>query len=254
MTGSRKSTVTSKSVILFHGDKGGVGKSWTCSIFLDWLVKCKLPVTLVDGDTRNPDVSRMFSDLMPTLNANLRIHDGWMDLTDFMMKYPDKTIVVSMPAGIGTELRKEFSQFIQIIHWLERTLSMFWIINRLPDSVNLLNEAMQVMGTNLRGKVVVKNLFFGEASKFSRWDNSETKKHFEEASGITVVLTELHERTVDKLFADNENIMPFTMAAMPLHEAEKSPHGLTPSENMELIVWLQENHKTFDQLRELLVI
>src|SRR5260363_128286 len=92
MTGSRKSTVTSKSVILFHGDKGGVGKSWTCSIFLDWLVKCKLPVTLVDGDTRNPDVSRMFSDLMPTLNANLRIHDGWMDLPDLMMKYPDKRL------------------------------------------------------------------------------------------------------------------------------------------------------------------
>src|SRR5260364_264751 len=146
MTGSRKSTVTSKSVILFHGDKGGVGKSWTCSIFLDWLVKCKLPVTLVDGDTRNADVSRMFSDLMPRLNANLRIHDGWMDLTDFMLKCRDKTVVVSMPAGIGTELRKELSQFIQITHPLERTLTMFRIINRRPDSVNLLNEAMQVMG------------------------------------------------------------------------------------------------------------
>src|SRR5260364_63227 len=139
MTGSRKSTVTSKSVILFHGDKGGVGKSWTCSIFLDWLVKCKLPITLRNRDKPKSKCSAIVLDLMPTLNANLRIHDGWMDLTDFMMKYPDKTIVVSMPAGIGTELRKEFSQFIQIIHWLERTLSMFWIINRLPDSVNLLN-------------------------------------------------------------------------------------------------------------------
>lgn len=253
MTSSKNPLSTSTSVILFHGDKGGVGKSWTCSIFLDWLVKCKFSIALVDGDTRNPDVSRMFSDLMPILNANLRIHDGWMDLTDFMMKHPDKIIVISTPAGIGTELSREFSQFIRTINLLDRALSMFWIMNRLPDSVNLLNEAMQVMGTNLRNKIVVKNLFFGEANKFSRWDNSEAKQRFEEAGGITVALTELHERTVDKLFADNGNIMPFTMAVMPIKEAEKSPHGLTPSENMELMTWLQNNHKTFDRLRERLI-
>src|SRR5260363_121572 len=116
MTGSRKSTVTSKSVILFHGDKGGVGKSWTCSIFLDWLVKCKLPVTLVDGDTRNPDVSRMFSDLMPTLNANLRIHDGWMDLTDFMMKsvrsiHPSCIRRFALSVGIRSENMRDTSGF-----------------------------------------------------------------------------------------------------------------------------------------------
>lgn len=133
-----------------------MGKSTACGLFLDWAVKRQMPVSLVDGDTRNPDVSRMFADSMPTLQANLRIHEGWMDMTDFMMDQTDKAIVISLPAGIGAELRKEAARFCQTVAMLERPLSMFWIINRLPDSVNLLNEAMQVLDGSLASKVVVK--------------------------------------------------------------------------------------------------
>lgn len=245
---------TGKPVIIFHGDKGGVGKSWTCSVFTDFLVKQQIPVALVDGDTRNPDVSRMFGDSIPVSNANLREHDGWMDLTDFMMAHQDKVIVISMPAGIGNELRKEAARFGQTIQMLKRPVSMFWVINRLPDSVNLLNEALAAIGEYLQNKFVVKNLFFGDEGKFSRWDLSETRKRFEKSGGVTVKLTELHERTVDKLYADNDNIMPFSAAVVAVNAADTSPHGLTPSENMELICWLQDNHKTFEVLRPALGI
>lgn len=245
---------TGKPVIIFHGDKGGVGKSWACSVFTDFLVKHQIPVALVDGDTRNPDVSRMFGDSIPVNNANLREHAGWMDLTDFMMEHQDKVIVISMPAGIGNELRKEAPRFVQTIQMLKRPVSMFWVINRLPDSVNLLNEALGAIGEHLQNKFVVKNLFFGDEDKFSRWDLSETRKRFEKSGGVTVKLTELHERTVDKLYADNDNIMPFSAAVVAVNAADKSPHSLTPSENMELICWLQDNHKTFEVLRPALGI
>lgn len=249
MAEAKKPSLTGKPVVLFHGDKGGVGKSTECGLFVDWADKRQIPVALVDGDTRNPDVSRMFADSMPTLQANLRIHDGWMDMTDFMMEQTDKTIVISLPAGIGDEMKRESARFIQTVTSLERPLVMFWVINRLPDSVNLLNEAMKEFEGSLAGKVVVKNLFFGASDKFSRWDSSETRKRFEKSNGITISLSELHERCVDKLFADNENIMPYSAAAVPMKEAARSPHGLTPSENMELLGWLQENHTTFDSLR-----
>lgn len=253
-TDKQQSQDTGKPVIIFHGDKGGVGKSWTCSVFTDFLVKNQIPVALVDGDTRNPDVSRMFGDSIPVSNANLREHAGWMDLTDFMMAHQDKVIVISMPAGIGNELRKEAPRFGQTIQMLRRPVSMFWVINRLPDSVNLLNEALAAISEHLQNKVVVKNLFFGDEDKFSRWDLSETRKRFEKSGGVTVKLTELHERTVDKLYADNDNIMPFSAAVVAVNAADKSPHGLTPSENMELICWLQDNHKTFEVLRPALGI
>ncbi len=243
---------TNKPIIIFHGDKGGVGKSWTCSIFTDWLLKRKISCALVDGDTRNPDVSRMFGDSIPVIPANLRVHDGWMDLMDFMIAHQEEAIIISMPAGIGGDFKREAPRFFETAKMLNRPVFMFWVINRLPDSINLLNEAMSVSGDKLAGKVVVKNLFFGDAEKFSRWDNSETRKKFEADGGQTICLTELHERTVDKLFADNENIMPFSVAAVPIQDANKSAHKLTPSENIELVMWVQENHHSFDQFQQLL--
>ncbi|APA90244.1 hypothetical protein BJG93_34590 (plasmid) [Paraburkholderia sprentiae WSM5005] len=245
---------TGKPVFILHGDKGGVGKSTYACVLVDWLLKREVPSALVDGDTRNPDVSRMFADAMPTTQANLRIHEGWMDLTDFMMQHPDRAVVISLPAGIGEELKREGARFLQTVKMLERPLVMFWVINRLPDSVNLLNEAMKVMESGLTGKVVVKNLFFGDSDKFSRWESSATKQRFEQSGGVTVSMSELHERTVDKLFADNDNIMPFSHAAVPVREAHTSPHKLTPSENMELVTWVSENHKTLDGLRGLLTL
>ncbi|MBN3815222.1 P-loop NTPase [Paraburkholderia sp. Se-20369] len=245
---------TGKPVIILHGDKGGVGKSTYACVLADWMLKREIPAALVDGDTRNPDVSRMFADSMPTTQANLRIHEGWMDLVDFTMAHPDRAVVISLPAGIGEELKREGGRFLQTIKMLERPLIMFWVINRLPDSVNLLNEAMKVMEPGLTGKVVVKNLFFGEADKFSRWESSTTKQRFEQTGGVTITMPELHERTVDKLFADNDNIMPFSHAAVPVKEAQTSPHKLTPSENMELVTWSAENHKTLDGLRGLLAL
>lgn len=241
-----KQPKTGRPVFIFHGDKGGVGKSWTCSVFTDWLLKRKVPLALVDGDTRNPDVSRMFADSVPAINANLRVHEGWMDLTDFMIAHQDEAIIISLPAGIGGDFKREAPRFFDTVEMLNRPVSMFWVINRLPDSVNLLGEAMSVVGDKLSAKIVVKNLFFGDEDKFSRWDNSLTRKKFEAAGGQTIVLSELHERTVDKLFADNENIMPFTHAVVPVQEISKSAHKLTPSENMELMMWLQENHRRYD--------
>src|SRR5436305_1132812 len=125
-------------VIICHGDKGGVGKSVMCSVICDWLGKSNINFALVDGDTRNPDVARMFKSTAPVAELNLRTHDGWMDLTDFMSEHTERVIVISMPAGIGEELSKEGATFVNTIKLLDRPMNLFWIINRLPDSVNLL--------------------------------------------------------------------------------------------------------------------
>lgn len=250
----KEQTVSVPPIIFFDGDKGGVGKSWACCVFADWLQKRGISAAIVDGDTQNPDVDRMFADSMPVLKANLRAHEGWMDLTDYMFEQQDKTIVVSLPAGIGADFRREAPKFFETVKQLHRPVSMFWVINRLPDSINLLSEALDVLGDQLKSRFVIKNLFFGNEDKFSRWENSETKKRFEKMGGNTICMSELHERTVDKLFADPTNVMPFSSAVVPVQEAAKSAHNLTPSENMELIVWLQENHRVYDQIRPALAI
>jgi hypothetical protein len=232
-------------IVFIDGDKGGVGKSAACSALADWCIARNIPIAVVDGDARNPDVGRMFDQLVPVGHANLRVHDGWMDLMDFVHANMDRTIMISMPAGIGSELSKEAHKFMRMSKDLGRNVGLVWVINRTIDSVNLLNPALTALGEDLKAKFVLKNLFFGEAEKFRRWDDSNTKKKFESSGGLTLPFAELHERVMDKLFADVGNIMPYSAAAVPMKEFQNSPHKLSPSENVELHTWLQENEKTF---------
>jgi hypothetical protein len=171
-----------------------------------------------------------------------------MDLTDFMAENADRPLVVSMPAGIGGDFMREANTFFQMAELLDRPVSMFWVINRLPDSVNLLAQTLEAVGTRLSTKIVVKNLFFGDEEKFSRWDNSAVRKRFESSGGKTIGLQELHERVVDKLFADTESVMTFSDSVVPIKEASTSPFKLSPSENMELFSWLQSNDAVFAPL------
>lgn len=239
-------------VLLFDGDKGGVGKSTACGAFADWAIAQGIPVAIADGDSRNPDVARIFDGIVPTIRINLRLHEGWMDMIDFVQANPDKAIFVSMPAGVGSEMEYEAPRFLREIAEYDRSgISLVWVINRTQDSVNLLNSTMKAFGENsLTSKFVLKNLFFGAEDKFGRWDTSNTKKVFEKSGGMTASMAELHERTMDKLFADSDKIVPYTQALVSPKEIANSVHGLSPSEATELREWLRENANTFKAMAE----
>jgi hypothetical protein len=123
---------------------------------------------------------------------------------------------------------------------VSRSIALFWVINRTPDSVILLNQALSAIGQALSHKVVFKNLFFGEAEKFRRWDGSEIRRAFEAADGMVQSFPELHERVMDKLFAKGDLLMPYSEANVPVSDFASSQHGLTASECIELSTWLKE--------------
>ena len=76
-------------IILFHGDKGGVGKSFAASVYLDReLVAGRAPI-VIDSDVRNPDTMRMFQDHLECKQIDLAAHGGWMELYDVMEDNPD---------------------------------------------------------------------------------------------------------------------------------------------------------------------
>lgn len=236
------------SIVFFDGDKGGVGKSVVCGAYADWLMMAEKPVVIVDGDSRNPDVGRIFEGVLPICYANLHLHDGWMDMIDFVHEHHDKTIVISMPAGVGRELKQETTRLNTVANNLSMRLHLVWVINRTLDSVNLLNSALESWAGQLSSKTVIKNLFFGEPDKFRRWEDSRTKTSFVKDGGQVYNFSELHERVMDKLFSDPDKIMPYSSAAAELRDFQNSPHKLTASENIELVTWLEENKHMFGSL------
>lgn len=60
------------SVHFFHGDKGGVGKSFIAQSFVDWLHTRNITPLVVDSDLRNPDLARMFPDVAVAVNLRQR--------------------------------------------------------------------------------------------------------------------------------------------------------------------------------------
>lgn len=231
---------------LFHGDKGGIGKSMCCNCYVDALLwhPDKLPPTalrtevlLVDADTRNPDVGRVYRDYLPVEYIDLKQHDGWMHLLDLLEQDQDREIVVSLPAGIGQYLEKEADLLTEALQTLGHKLVVYWPINRLKDSVILLREFMATPLMKQAWHVnVIMNGFFGEKDKFNRWLDSKTRADFLMHFGAAEsYLPELHHRVIDAVTG------PFSQAT-----------DLKYSVQIELERWIKTNYDLFFNQRSLI--
>lgn len=227
-------------IIISHGDKGGVGKSMIASAIADYLKIKGEQVAIIDADTQNPDVDRMFGKFLPCAQMNLRSDNGWMEVMDFVERHPGHTIVISTPAGIGEQMKDDIPRFAAFLADLDTPAEMelWWTINLLPDAVNLLNDAYKSYGKYFTRTRVVRNLFhsMSDARQFIFWDESTLKPKLEKSGGMTINFPALHLRVMSKLF-NPENIMPFSDA---IDASVGEAVGLTASERFKLKDWFRE--------------
>lgn len=202
---------------LFHGDKGGVGKSFCCCSYIDALISQGRSdeVLVVESDTRNPDVARMFQSYLPVRKVDLKKHEGWMQLIDIMAQDPNREVVVSLPAGVGHQLEKESDYLVYVLSQLEHPLRVFWPINRMKDSLILLRSFLNtsVAASALRIEVIMNGVF-GEKEQFTRWLESKTRQEFLQLKQAgEFYLPELHCRVVDDVsgpFSQSIKDLPFS--------------------------------------------
>ena len=229
--------------ILVHGDKGGVGKSFVAQAIADYLLDRGERVAVIDADTANPDVSRMFASYVPAAEANVRSENGWMDVMDFVLKHRGHTIIMNTPAGIGEFMKQDMASFTEFLRDQDAPIEMelWWTLNLQHDSVNLLAKANDAYGQYFTRIRVVCNLHFAGGNKdhdgpFLLWNESSLKTRMEKANGMTIYFPGLHVRVVQKVFAPDK-IMPFSMAQdAALGEAV----GLEQSERWKLNKWRSE--------------
>ncbi|WP_207002578.1 hypothetical protein [Trinickia mobilis] len=233
-------TTFDQRVFLFHGDKGGVGKSFSHHVFVDSALAAGVPMAVIEADTRNPDVIRVFEGVTDCQMINLRRDDGWMDVIDFIKAHPDQHIAISLPAGIGEAMQKEFVDFCRFLKLKvpgKPEVVMFWTINLFADSVNLLYDTYKALGEHVSKIVVVRNLIFGDPSMFFLWDESPLKADLElRGVALTISLPALHLRVTSKLFADPTGVMPLSRAVQ-----NPQAFNLLPSEQFKL-----ETYVNFD--------
>jgi len=178
------------SIFLSHGDKGGCGKTVTCLAMIDWLVLMatdRPQPLIIDADPRNPDISRDVQNYLEAARLDLREHTDWMDLLDIVHRDPKRNIAINLPAGIGTAMGREAPHFLETVKKeLQVPVHMFFTIDRGRDSVNLFKISMEHMLRYLTTVAVVRNLYFGSAENFKRWNDDPERPGFE-ARGVKTI-------------------------------------------------------------------
>ena len=126
--------------------------------------------------------------------CNLDAEEGYIKLCNTIEASKDAYVVVNTAARSGNGMLKHGGILTDTAKELKRELIMLWPINRQRDSLELLSEFLDI-AEGYKATYAVKNTYFGEPTKFARYDNSKTKTR---VTG-TVVFPELNDLLADKI-------------------------------------------------------
>lgn len=190
-------------VWLVAGNKGAAGKSVLAKSLAEWLNFNELPVTIVEGDRRTPDVAAVYATeaqaceahlTLPCRQFDLQVEDGWPEFSDFLCT-PDEDgvlvsghVVTNLPDAITDRAMLYWERFVHLVQAYGFQVRVMFVMNTLPDGLHFFGKLIQVFPE----VIPVKNLHFGKAREF---------KHFDAAYGLD------YEDTVLMLPPMNPRIM-----------------------------------------------
>jgi cellulose biosynthesis protein BcsQ len=235
------SKIPQTRVFFFLGDKGGVGKSLAARAATDLLIASQIPVAIIDTDTRNPDVERMFAESILCARADIKNDEGWMDVMDIIFANQNKTIVINTPAGLGNAIdigMKTLTTFAESLT-IPLQIELVWVLSTDPDGINLLNQAFSAYGQAFKIHVLCNTHFATSDNNpektFELWNKSPLRQKIEQFHKThTTYFPPLHVRVIKKMdLADT--LLTYSQAADPLLSTNI---GLTASERHKLLEWL----------------
>jgi hypothetical protein len=186
-------------IILSAGSKGGVGKSMVSIATIDTLLAAGEDLALVESDTSNPDVFKMYGSTLPHRLMNLDTVDGWMDLVNYADEMKGKTIVVNTAARNNEGIERFGAMLRESLPELDRELVTFWVINRQRDSLELLKAFMGALPESTVH--VFRNGYFGDEHKFELYNGSKIRGTIEANGGRSFHFPDLADRVVDDLYS-----------------------------------------------------
>lgn len=190
-----------ENVYWIGGGKGGVGKTFVSMGLIDYLRSGGRPPVLVETDKKNPDVWRAHKDEIRSETSDLADQDGWVELLDLCAKTESPVVINS---AAGADETQGIDALEQSLESSGKKLVVLWVINRQRDSVELLRDFRKsVQSADVH---VVRNLYFGGAHKFERFNDSKTRKELEERGGRILDFPEIADRIADELYSKRVSV------------------------------------------------
>lgn len=193
-----------KPIYIIGGSKGGVGKTFVSIGMIDNLQQQSKEILLIESDTSNPDVWKMYKDEIKTELIDLDDANGWIDLVNVCDQHPNSVVVVNTAARNNKGVTAYGETLNNTLVELKRNLVTLWVINRQRDSLELLKEYMEALPKSTIH--VIRNGYFGEERKFELYNGSKIKKAVEDAGGKSLTFPDLADRVSDDLYSKRMSI------------------------------------------------
>lgn len=234
-----------RTLTFVHGDKGGVGKSLIAHGVADFLISKGVGnrLLIVDADQRNPDVSRLFPEC--TIRLNLHVHEGWGELYDLIECEKDTDILVNLPAGIGKEIEKEKDTLKMLLAENNMRLVTYFPLDRLPDTVNLLGDALSALLPLTKANfIVVKNLYFSPNDEFDEFDESQAAKTLHAGKARIIKMPELSRAISKKLAGSYHGLQKQEAQRISQYLETKPPASI----RLDLQKWVTTMNEAFQSI------
>jgi energy-coupling factor transporter ATP-binding protein EcfA2 len=186
-------------LVLVTGDKGGTGKSVVARILLDVYRHRSTNCLAYECDQSNPQLHRHYDKVIPgvkTLKLNQR--GGADALQNDLKQFNPQVSLVDMPAG-AAEYFENIAKDIFLFENAQRLgyrITMVSVLSRVKESLSQLQRLVDFCGDRV-DYVIIKNLYWGEEHKFTRYNNSQIRQTVTEKGAVELMLPELFDDIFD---------------------------------------------------------
>ena len=190
-----------KPIFVVGGCKGGVGKSMVALALADYLLQRGEPILLLETDTANPDVWRMYAQEPGVVAEALDLDqaEGWIDLANVCDAHPERVVVLNTAARNHRGVAAHGEMLDRALPELQRRLVTFWVINTQRDSLELLEDYARLLpGAAIH---VVRNTFFGTPDKFDLYPTTAVAREIARRRGKILTLKRLADRVSNELYS-----------------------------------------------------
>ncbi|PWL28088.1 hypothetical protein [Marivita sp. XM-24bin2] len=202
-----------KRIFFIHGDKGGVGKTEVAKRMAAVMLQNGLPVTLVDGDNKNPGLHAAFKDGELDVHCiNVMTPAGRDALFDVIAQSPGD-VLIDLPAR-GSDVTARLNQdgasedgfnLPLLMAEIDAELIIVFVIDQTRSPLVALKDELAALPDATRW-IIVRN--WREDRDFTLFDTTKVKADLEARGAAVIDMVRLDPRVNDILEnADGLNLI-----------------------------------------------
>lgn len=200
-------------IIFSHGDKGGLGKTETATRTAAAYLAAGKPLTLIDGDAKNPGLHRLFDTPENTVHrCNVLKTQGIEEMFELIAS-AENDVLIDLPAGASAATEKLSGEsaaegtidLSEILIAINARAVVLFTIDQNPEPVAALRDELKAFPEDLTDWIVVKN--HREERSFDLFDGSNTKAELIKRGGKLIDMIRLDPAVTSKMSKDRLNLV-----------------------------------------------